>query len=91
MSNDKSREQKSSDPGGDYPEYRSHYWPRTRDGRIAVVLFLTLFAFTQPPFVHVLANRIAPWVLGLPFLYAYLLVIYFALIAVLIWAQLRGV
>jgi hypothetical protein len=30
-------------------------------------------------------------VLGLPFLYAYLLVLYFALIAVLIWAQRRGV
>ena len=46
MPNDMSREQKPRDPSGDYPEYRSHYWPRTRDGRIAVVLFLTLFAFT---------------------------------------------
>ena len=91
MPNDMSREQKPRDPGGDYPEYRSHYRPRTRDGWIAVVLFVALFALTQPPFVHVLANRIAPWVLGLPFLYAYLLVIYFALIAVLIWAQWRGV
>jgi len=91
MPNEKSREQKSRDPSGDYPAYRSHYRPRTRDGWIAVVLFLALFALTQPPFVHVLANRITPWVLGFPFLYAYLLVIYFALIAVLIWAQLRGV
>ncbi len=91
MPNEKSREQQPRDPSGDYPEYRSHYRPRTRDGWIAVVLFLTLFALTQPPFVHVLANRITPWVLGFPFLYAYLLVIYFALIAVLIWAQRRGV
>ena len=81
----------TDDKQADYPLYRSHYRPRTRDGWIAVVLFLTLFAFTQPPFVHGVANRIAPWILGLPFLYIYLLVIYFALIAVLIWAQWRGV
>ncbi len=81
----------NDDQQAGYPEYRSHYRPRTRDGWIAVVLFVVLFALTQPPFVHGLANRIAPWILGLPFLYAYLLVIYFALIAVLIWAQWRGV
>lgn len=78
-------------PGEEYPNYRSHYRPRTRDGRIAVFLFVALFALTQPPFVHGVANRIAPWVLGVPFLYAYLLVLYFALIAVLIWAKRRGV
>jgi hypothetical protein len=78
-------------PGEEYPNYRSHYRPRTRDGRIAVLLFVALFALTQPPFVHGVANRIAPWVLGVPFLYAYLLVLYFALIAVLIWAKRRGV
>lgn len=54
------------------------------------MLFLSLFALTQPPFVYTLANRVEPWVLGLPFLYAYLLVIYFALIGVLIWARRRG-
>ncbi len=78
-------------PGEEYPNYRSHYRPRTRDGRIAVLLFVALFALTQPPFVHGVANRISPWVLGVPFLYAYLLVLYFALIAVLIWAKRRGV
>jgi hypothetical protein len=41
--------------------------------------------------VHTVANRISPWLLGLPFLYAYLLIIYIALIGVLIWAQRRGV
>ena len=55
-----------------------------------MILFVGLFALTQPPFVHTLANRIEPWVFGLPFLYTYLLVIYFALIAVLIWAVRRG-
>ena len=67
----------------------SHLIPRTRAGRVAVVLFLALFALTQPPAVYVLANRVQPWILGLPFLYAYLLVLYFLLIAVLLWAKHR--
>jgi hypothetical protein len=78
-------------PSDDYPRFRSHFRPRTRDGRIAVISFLVLFALTQPPFVHTVANRISPWLLSLPFLYAYLLMIYIALIGVLIWAQRRGV
>ena len=69
----------------------NHFRPRTRNGRIAVLLFLALFACTQPPLVFVVANRTEPWVVGLPFLYFYLLIIYFALIAVLIWAFRRGV
>ena len=73
-----------------YPRYRSHFLPRTRDGWIAVTLFCGLFALTQPPLLH-LANRITPWVLGLPFLYGYLLVVYCALIGVLLWAQRRGI
>lgn len=75
----------------DYPRFRSHYIPRTRNGRIAVAAFLFLFALTQPPFINTLANRIEPWFLGLPFFYGFLLVIYCALIGVLIWAQRRGV
>jgi hypothetical protein len=54
-----------------------------------VVLFLGLFALVEPPFVHSFANRVEPWVLGFPFLYTYLLVLYGALIAVLIWALRR--
>lgn len=77
-------------PGGPYPQFRSHFLPRTRDGWIAVTTFCGLFALTQPPLLYA-ANRITPWVLGLPFLYAYLLLIYCALIAVLIWAKRRGV
>ena len=70
--------------------FRPHYLPRTKEGRWAVVGFLFLFAFTQPPLVFWLANRTEPWIGGVPFLYAYLLVLYFALIAVLLWARRRG-
>lgn len=69
---------------------RSHYLPRTRDGRIAVGAFLVLFAFTQPPLVFWIGNRIEPELAGVPFLYGYLLILYFALIGVLLWARRRG-
>ena len=69
--------------------FRSHLLPRTREGWVAVLLFLGLFALVEPPFVHSVANRIEPWLLGFPFLYTYLLVIYTALIGVLIWALRR--
>ena len=70
---------------------RSHFFPRTRDGWVAVIAFLGLFALTQPPLLFVLANRIEPRLLGMPFLYTYLLVVYLLQIAVLIWAQRRNV
>jgi len=56
---------------------------------VAVVLFLVLLALAEPPVVHSWANRIEPWVLGVPFLYAYLLVVYLALIGVLLWVLRR--
>ena len=69
---------------------RSHFVPRSRAGKIATVLFLALMALAQPPIVHGFANRIEPWVLGMPFLYAYLLVVYVLMIAVLVWAHRQG-
>ena len=71
-------------------ERRSHYVPRTREGRIGVIAFIGLMALAQPPVVHGLANRIDPWILGFPFLYAYLLFVYLALIGVLLWVRKRG-
>ena len=56
---------------------------------MAVLLFLGLFALVEPPFVYSLANRVEPWLLGFPFLYTYLLVLYSAIICVLIWALRR--
>jgi hypothetical protein len=72
------------------PSYRSHYLPRTRVGGFAVALFIVLFVLAEPPLVFALANRIEPWLLGMPFLYVYLLAVYAALIGVLVWARRRG-
>ena len=55
-----------------------------------MVLFLALFALVEPPILG-LANRVEPWLFGVPFLYAYLLMVYIALIAVLIWVLRKGV
>lgn len=68
----------------------SHYRPRTREGRVAVVLFVLLLLLAEPPVVHGLANRIEPWILGVPFLYFYLFVVYVALVGVLLWALRKG-
>jgi len=66
---------------------RSHWRPRTARGRIAVVGFLGLMALAQPPIVFAVANRIEPWLLGMPFLYAYLTGVYalLLLLLLLIW------
>lgn len=70
---------------------RSHFIPRTRDGWIGTIAFLALFALTQPPLVFLLGNRIEPRIFGMPFLYAYLLGDYVAMILVLIWVARRQV
>jgi len=49
-----------------------------------------MFALAEPPFLYLVANRIEPFVLGLPFLYVYLLSVYGGLIAVLWWINRRG-
>lgn len=77
-------------PHGEYPQHRSHFRPRTRSGWVATTLFVGLLLLAQPPLVYLVANRIEPWLLGMPFLYTYLLLIYAALIAVLLWARHRG-
>jgi hypothetical protein len=73
-----------------YPSYRSHFLPRSAAGRVAAGLFLLLLGLAEPPFVHAVVNRVEPWILGLPFLYAWLLFVYVAMIGVLLWALRRG-
>lgn len=68
---------------------RSHLIPRTRDGRIAAVAFLAVFLVALPPVTHSVLNRTEPWLFGVPFLYAMLLVVYVALIGILIWVWRR--
>lgn len=75
----------------DLPRYRSHLVPRTRDGWTALVAFLGLLALALPPVTHTLLNRLEPVILGLPFLYAVLLFVYFGLIGVLVWTYRRKV
>lgn len=75
----------------DYPKYRSHFIPRTKDGWTALIAFVALFALAMPPVTHTVLDRLYPTILGMPFLYAVLLFIYIALICVLIWAYRRGV
>lgn len=68
----------------------SHFRPRTRDGWIATVAFLTLFALAMPPVTHTLLDRVEPLAFGLPFFFVALLGVYSALIGVLIWSYRRG-
>jgi hypothetical protein len=79
------------DAPGPRPGRPSHWIPRTRDGRVAVVGFIALFLLALPPVTHTLLNRVEPSLSGVPFLFVALLVVYVALIGVLVWALRRGV
>ena len=70
---------------------RSHFIPRTRAGWIATVLLIACLVLAQPPIVHGLVNRVEPWILGMPFLFGYLLGVYTVTIAVLLWAMSKKV
>ena len=70
---------------------RSHWIPRTRDGRVATVAFVALLVLAMPPVTHTLLNRVEPSLFGVPFFFVALLAVYTALIAVLVWALRRGV
>ncbi len=69
---------------------KNHFVPRTRDGWLAASTFLLLVLATQPPVVYLVAdNRLQ--ILGIPFLYFYLLALYLCQIGILIWAAIRRV
>lgn len=72
-----------------YPRFKNHFVPRTRLGRVALLAFVLLFALAEPPIVYLVANRIEPLLFGLPFLYAYLLFVYVALMGLLVWIHQR--
>jgi hypothetical protein len=77
---------------GDQAEVRvrSHWRPRTFAGVTATLLFIVLMLLAEPPAVFVIADRVEPVILGMPFLYVYLATLYVGMIAVLIWAMLKG-
>lgn len=69
----------------------SHFVPRTREGRVATVVYVVLFLVAMPPVTHVALDRSDVWIAGVPFFFAVLLLVYCALIGVLIWTYRRGV
>lgn len=73
------------------PLPRSHFVPRTRDGWIATISFLALFLLAMPPVSHLVLDRVEPWILGMPFFFVALLVVYTGLIGILLWTLRRGV
>ena len=77
------------EPPEGYPRFRSHLRPRTRAGWVALVAFILLFLLAEPPLLYLVANRIEPWLFGLPFLYAYLALVYASLVMLLLWIQRR--
>ena len=72
-------------------ERRSHFVPRTPEGRTAIVAFVVLFLLSMPPVTHSVLDRPDTWIGGVPFLFAALFVVYTALIGVLVWAWRKGI
>ena len=70
--------------------FPNHLWPRTRRGRWTAAAFVFFLLLAQPPVV-LLVNRIEPRILGVPFLYVWLLGAYVGMIGVLLVAWRRGV
>ena len=69
---------------------RSHFVPRTRSGRVAVVAFLLLFVLAMPPVTHRVLDRPDVFVGGLPLFFVALFAVYCALVGVLLWTLKRG-
>lgn len=70
-------------------EFRSHLWPRTATGRRHLFAYVGATLLAQPPVV-LLANRIEPRLLSIPFLYVWLGFAYTLMVVVLIRAWRRG-
>ena len=70
--------------------FKNHLIPRSRKGKLVTLTVLCLYLLIQWPILR-FANRIEPFVLGMPFLYFYLLLIYFCIIAVMVYACLQDV
>jgi hypothetical protein len=69
----------------------SHFVPRTREGWITTIAFAGIFLLAMPPVSHALLDRPQVWVVGVPFLFISLFVVYVLLIGVLVWALRKDV
>ena len=72
-------------------ERRSHFVPRTAEGRTAIIAFVVLFLLSMPPVTHTVLDRPETWVGGVPFFFAALFAVYTALIGVLLWTWRKGI
>ena len=68
--------------------FKNHLIPRSRKGKLVTLTVLCLYLLIQWPILQ-FANRMEPFVLGMPFLYVYLLFIYCCIIAVMVYACLQ--
>lgn len=73
------------------PRPTTHLLPRTAEGWTATIAFVGIFLLAMPPVSHWFLDRPENWVLGVPFFFFALFLIYAALIGVLIWAYRKGV
>jgi len=69
--------------------FKFHFIPRSRKGKIVTVVILGIYLLLQWPALQ-LANRIEPFILGMPFLYFYLLLGYLLIIGAMIYACKEG-
>ncbi|NNF26421.1 MAG: hypothetical protein HKN73_04255 [Gemmatimonadetes bacterium] len=70
---------------------QSHFRPRTREGRIAIVAFVAIFLLCMPPVTHLVWDRPGEWIAGWPAFFVVLFLIYSALVGVLLWTLRKGV
>ena len=70
---------------------RSHFVPRTREGRLATAAFVALFLLAMPPVTHALWDRPDRWIAGWPFFFVVLFLVYSALVGVLVWTLRKDV
>lgn len=69
---------------------KSHFVPRTREGRVVAGTYLLLFICMMPPVTHRVLDRPDAWIGGVPFFFASLLFLYCLIIGVVVWAYRRG-
>ena len=68
----------------EYLEFKSHWIPRSRKGKLVVLCFVILYLLVEWPILG-LVNSIQPLIFGFPFLFAWLSAVYVLLILCLLY------